>query len=112
MTKIDGMVILAQAAEDAEPGMGAGLMSMAPLLIMIVLFYFILIRPQMKKQKQHDKMVSEIKSGTNVIVAGGIYGNIANVKEKSFVVKIADNVKIEIQKNSVSQVLSEGYEKK
>ena len=79
---------------------------------MFVLFYFILIRPQMKKQKQHEKMVSELKSGANVVVAGGIFGTIANVKDKSFIVKVADNVKIEIQKSSVAQVLNEAEDKK
>ena len=73
--------------------------------IMGVMFYFLLIRPQQKQKKDQENLMKNIKSGDKVLMTSGIYGIIANVKEKTFVVKIADNVKIEVLKSAVSTVL-------
>jgi preprotein translocase subunit YajC len=66
--------------------------------------YFLFLRPQMKARKEQDKMISELKSGDDVITQSGIYGTITNVKEKTFLVRIADNVKVEMLKSSVTGV--------
>jgi len=75
-----------------------------PLIIIAVLFYFLLIRPQQKKQKEHEKLVSGVKTGDKVVTAGGIHGIVANVKESTFLVKVADNVKIEFDKSAITSL--------
>jgi len=95
--------ILAQ--EQPAPGGGGG----GQIIFMVLIFaamWFLLIAPQRKKQKQHQKMISELQSGVDVVTSGGIYGTITNVKDDRFVLKIADNTKIEITKSAVASVLS------
>ncbi|MFH1066613.1 MAG: preprotein translocase subunit YajC [bacterium] len=75
-----------------------------PFIIIFVLFYFLLIRPQTKKQKEHDALVKAVKTGDKVIAAGGIHGVVANVKEQSVLLKVAEGVKIEVQKSSITLV--------
>lgn len=87
---------------DAAPNGASGISTQ--LIIMILLFggmWFLLIAPQRKKQKQHAQMLQELTTGDNVLTAGGIYGVITNVKEDRFVIKIADNTRIEVVKSSV-----------
>jgi len=76
--------------------------------IMLVIFYFMLIRPQQRREKERRAMLSQIKSGAKVVFSNGILGIITNVKEKTFVIKIADNVKIEVSRGAVTQVLEKG----
>jgi preprotein translocase subunit YajC len=75
-----------------------------------VMFYFLLIRPQSKQRKEHEALLANIKSGDRVLTSGGILGLVTNVKEKTLVVKIADNVKVEIVKSAVSSVIQKGSE--
>ena len=75
-----------------------------------VMFYFLLIRPQQKQRKEQEKLLKNIKSGDRVLLSSGIFGMITNVKEKSFTVKIADNVKVEVAKSSVGTVLQKADE--
>lgn len=84
------------------------------LLQVILLFgamYFFLIAPQRKKQKEHEKLVSNLKSGEQVVTNGGIYGTITNVKDDRFILKIAENTKIEIAKSAIATVLNKDAEK-
>ncbi|MBU2102603.1 MAG: preprotein translocase subunit YajC [Candidatus Omnitrophica bacterium] len=69
---------------------------------MILIFYFIIIRPQQKQQKQHKQMLNEIKKNDEVVTTGGIHGTVMNVKETTFTLRIDENVKIEINKNAVT----------
>ena len=78
------------------------LINMMPLALIFIIFYFLLIRPQQKKQAEHQKMLSELKKNDEVITAGGIYGVIVNVKDESVTLKIAEEVKIEIQKSAIA----------
>jgi preprotein translocase subunit YajC len=95
-------LILAQAQQTpAQPGLGSMLI---PFLCIAVIFYFLIIRPQKKKQKEAQELVASLKTGDKVVTAGGIHGLISNVKETSVILKIADNVKIEVEKASVSTV--------
>ncbi len=80
------------------------LVTMGPFIILFVLMYFLIIRPHQKRQKEHDRLIGGVKPGDKVIAAGGIYGVVTNVKEQSILMKIADNVKIEVQKSSVITV--------
>jgi len=69
--------------------------------------YFVLIRPQKKRQQQQQRLVSSLKTGDRVVTNAGIHGLIANVKETTVIVKVADNVKIEMEKSAVTNVLKE-----
>jgi preprotein translocase subunit YajC len=78
------------------------LISFLPILIVGVIFYLLIFMPMRKRQKKMETMVSEIKNGDRVITSSGIYGTVAGVKDKTFILKIADQVKIEIAKNAVA----------
>lgn len=93
-------------AQSAPGGGGSGLGGLLPILIMFAAMYFLLIAPQRKKQKQHQKMITELTSGADVVTSGGIYGTITNVKDDRFVLRIAEGTKIEITKNSIASVIS------
>ena len=77
------------------------ILSFVPIILIFVIFYFLLIRPQQKKQKEHAEMVSKLKKGDQVITNGGICGIISSVKDRTVLLKVDENVKIEIQKNSI-----------
>jgi len=78
------------------------------MVLMFAAFYFLLIRPQQKKQKQHQELVSGLQVGDEVLTAGGILGKISGVSEHYAVVSISDNTEIKIQKSSVSMVVPKG----
>jgi preprotein translocase subunit YajC len=78
------------------------LISFLPILIVGVIFYLLIFMPMRKRQKKTESMISEIKNGDRVITSSGIYGVVAGVKDKTFILKIADQVKIEIAKNAVA----------
>ena len=75
-----------------------------PLLGMLAIFYFLLIRPQQKRQKETQKMISALKKGDKVITASGLIGTVAGLRDDVVVVKIADNVKVEMLKNAITAV--------
>jgi len=78
------------------------LVSLMPIILIFIVFYFLLIRPQKKTQDEHKKMVAGLKKNDEVITAGGIHGTIVNVKEHTVTLKVDDNVKVEVQKGSIS----------
>ena len=78
------------------------LLNLMPVVLIFVIFYFLLLRPQKKTQEEHKKMIHALKKNDEVITSGGIHGTIMNVKENSITLKVDDNVKIEVQKNSIS----------
>jgi len=73
-----------------------------PLILIFVIFYFMLIRPQQSKEKEHQKMLANLNKNDEVVTSSGIHGTIVNIKDKTIVLRIDDNVKIEIEKNCVS----------
>jgi len=75
------------------------------MVLLFAAMYFLMIAPQRKKQKEHDRMLKSLESGDEIVTTGGIYGVITNVKEDRFVVRIADNTKIEVGKGFVQSVL-------
>jgi preprotein translocase subunit YajC len=97
----DGSAFFAQQA--APQGMGWTNLIFFGLLFAAM--YFLMIAPQRKKQKEHEKMLAALTSGDEIVTTGGIYGTITNVKEDRFVVRVADNTKIEIGKGFVSGVV-------
>jgi preprotein translocase subunit YajC len=74
----------------------------APILIVGVIFYLLIFMPMRKRQKKVDSMIAALKNGDRVITSSGIYGVVAGVKDKTFILKIADQVKIEVSKNAVA----------
>jgi len=89
--------------EGSSPG--AGFLGMLPpLLAMFAIFYFLLIRPQQKKQKERDAMLTSLKEGNNVITTGGLYGKIKKIKDDVITLQIADNVRVKISKDSVTSL--------
>jgi len=93
---------LALAANVAPAG--AGLASLAPLVLIIVIFYFLLIRPQQKRLKAHRGMIDELKKGDKVITAGGIIGTIRDVSEDTVKLDIADKVRVTIKRDTITSL--------
>lgn len=77
---------------------------LVPFIFIYVIFYFLIIRPQKRKEKEHKQMLSNLSKNDEIVTAGGIHATIVNVKEKTFVARIDDNVKIELEKTSVAHV--------
>ena len=94
----------AGAGADGKPA-NSGVVMIGWLGIMLLIFYFMLIRPQQRREKERRAMLSEIKSGDRVVFGGGIIGMISNVKDKTYMIKIADGVKVEVSKAAVTQTL-------
>lgn len=86
----------------AQGQSGSAWTSFVPLVIMLGIFYFLLIAPMRKRQKQQEQMIADLKTGDRVVTAGGIYGTIVGIKEDRLTLRIADQVKVEITKSSVS----------
>ena len=110
MTKMSSLFssidFLAQATSPSPAPQGpAAWMQILPMVLLFAAMYFLMIAPQRKKQKEHDKMLKSLESGDEIVTTGGIFGVITNVKEDRFVVRIADNTKIEIGKGFVQTVL-------
>jgi preprotein translocase subunit YajC len=80
------------------------IMQLAPLALIFVIFYFMLIRPQKKKERQHQEMLKNLAKNDEIVTTGGIHGTIVNIKDKSFILRIDENVKMEIEKNCVAYV--------
>ena len=83
---------------------GNPLMNLMPVVLIFIVFYFLLIRPQQKKQKEHEATLAGLQKNDEIVTTGGINGTIINVKETSVILRIDDNVKVELQKNCVAYV--------
>lgn len=79
-------------------------MQMVPMLVIFVIFYFLLIKPQKDKQKELKKMVEALKKNDQVVTAAGIHGTVVNVKETTVILRIDDNAKMEVDKEAISAV--------
>jgi len=80
------------------------LIQLFPLVLIFVIFYFLLIRPQKQKEKEHQKMLAEINKNDEVVMLSGIHGTVVNVKEKTLTLRIDENVKMEVEKNSIAYI--------
>ena len=99
------LVFLAQAQQGAPaPQPGGGFSFFVPLIFIFVIMYFVMIRPQKRRQMEQQKLISALKTGDRVVTNAGIHGLVANVKETTVMVKVADNVKIEMEKSAISNV--------
>lgn len=77
------------------------------LVAIIAVFYFLIIRPQQKRQKERDHMITALKKGDKVITSGGVHGNIVGLDEKTVLVQIADNVKVKVERGSITSIVKE-----
>lgn len=99
------MVFLAQVAQTAGTGSAPSpLVSFMPIILIFVVFYFLLIRPQQKKQAEHKNVISQLKKNDEVVTSGGIHGTIVNVKDDSITLRLDENVRVEFQKGAVMHV--------
>ena len=100
----------AQAAPAAASGgdMQSSLMSMLPLVLMFVVLYFVMIRPQMKRQKEHRAMIEALAKGDEVATAGGLLGKVTKLGDTYLTVEVAPGVEVQLQRTAVVQVLPKG----
>ncbi len=89
----------------ASPGSAGGLASFIPLILMFVIFYFLLIRPQQKKTKEHREMVAGIKKGDRIITSGGIHGQVTAVDDATLTVEISDKVRVKLNRANVAGMI-------
>jgi preprotein translocase subunit YajC len=94
-------------AQGATPGGSLGSM-LLPMVVIFGAFYFLLIRPQQKRQKAHSELVNSLATGDEVLTAGGVLGKVTAVSDHYATIEIANNVEIKIQKSTVSQVVPKG----
>lgn len=94
-------------AQVAAPG-GADLMSMLPIILMFIVLYFVMIRPQMKRAKEHKAMVEALQKGDEVVAAGGVLGKVTKVADNYVTIDIANGVEIRVQRPAVQLVLPKG----
>lgn len=93
--------ILLQVSQGAAKGSPNMMTSLLPLLLVFVIFYFFMIRPQMKRQKEMNNFRSAISKGDKVVTTGGIYGKVVEVSETTIIVEIANDVKVKVDKSAV-----------
>lgn len=98
----------ATATETAAPAMSGGdmLAQFLPLIVIFAIFYFLLIRPQQKKMREHQTMLGALRKGDRVVTGGGILGTVVHVENEEVGIEIATGVTVRVQKGSISQVLS------
>ena len=99
-------LIASAYAQDASPQ--GGLLSFLPLIVIFVVFYFLLIRPQMKRAKEHKDLVAQLAAGDEVVITCGILGKITNVGESFVTIELAENVKVKLQKHAIASVMPKG----
>ena len=95
-------------AAAAEGGLMGSLTGMLPLVLMFVVLYFIMIRPQMKKQKEHKAMIDALAKGDEVVTAGGLLGRVTKVAESFVSLEVSSGVEVQCQRSAVVQVLPKG----
>ena len=98
----------AQTAPAAQAGPESSLMSIGFMVLIFIVFYFLLIRPQVKRQKEHKTMVDALNKGDEVVTAGGMLAKINKIEDAYLTVEIASGVEIRVQRSSVIQVLPKG----
>ena len=98
----------APAAAAAGSDLQSSLMSMLPLVLMFVVLYFVMIRPQMKKQKEHRSMIEALAKGDEIATAGGLLGKVVKLGDSHLTLEIATGVEVQLQRSAVVQVLPKG----
>ena len=105
---MDWLISTAAAQAQGAAGQPNALMQFLPLVLIFIVFYFLLIRPQSKRAKEHRTMVAALEVGAEVVTNGGILGKVTEVGEQFLVVEIADGVKVKVQRHTITQILPKG----
>ncbi len=95
-------------AQTAGAAPGNPIMSFLPLIILFVIFYFLLIRPQQKKAKEHKTMVENLQKGDEIVTQGGLVGKVTEVTDSFLTCKLAENVEVKVQRHAITTVLPKG----
>jgi len=90
---------------EGQPAQSSGIFNIGFLVFMVLIFYIIIIRPQRRREKERKALVASVQSGQRVLLAGGMIGEVCNVKDKTLIVRIAEKTKVEVLRGAVSQVL-------
>jgi preprotein translocase subunit YajC len=106
------LLMAAPQAADGAQGSGSFLTGIIPFAAIILIFYFLLIRPQNKKRKETEAMISNLKKGDKIVTIGGIHGTVQHMKESTVLIKVDDNVKIEFLRSAISSVVTVSKEDK
>lgn len=96
------MISIAYAADAAQNSAASGFGSFIPLILILLVFWFLVMRPQQQKYKKHQEMIAELKRGDKVILNSGFLGRITKVDDRFFTVEIADNVEVKVEKNAIA----------
>lgn len=94
----------------AATGSGGLLLTLLPFVLIFAIFYFLVIRPQAKRQRETVKMLEALKQGDRVVTSGGLFGTVASVKDNVVVLKVADQVRVEVAKSAVTAVVEKSRE--
>jgi preprotein translocase subunit YajC len=103
-------LLMAAPGANGEPG--DALPSLIMFAAIILIFYFLIIRPQSKKRKDTEKMIAALKKGDRIVTIGGLYGTIQSIKDTTVIIKADDNVKLEFLRSAVSSVITQAKEEK
>ena len=95
-------------AADAAPAQGGGVFQFLPLLILIVVFYVLILRPQQQRAKEQKAMIDALQKGDEIVTSGGLMGRVQKVGDNSLGIEIAENIVVQIQRSSVQSVLPKG----
>ncbi|MEW6703414.1 MAG: preprotein translocase subunit YajC [Pseudomonadota bacterium] len=104
-------MFISEAFAQTAPAAGGGessLLSMLPLVLMFVVLYFVMIRPQMKRQKEHKAMIEALAKGDEVVTAGGVLGRVSRLGDSHIGLEVASGVELQVQRSAVVQVLPKG----
>ena len=102
------MLISSAWAQAGGGGQGGGIESMLLIVVMFVVLYFMMIRPQMKRAKEHKTMIEALQKGDEVVAAGGILGRISKINENYVTLEIANNIEIQVQRPAIQVILPKG----
>jgi preprotein translocase subunit YajC len=102
------MLISTAYAQSAGGSTEQQLMGFLPIILMFIVLWFLMIRPQMKKAKEHQKMVSELVKGDEVVTSGGLMGQVSKLSDSTVHLEVADNTEVQVQRAAVTLVLPKG----
>ena len=100
--------LLAMAPQQGGNSEGGLMSTLIMFALIIAIFYFLILRPQQKRQKERQKLLEALKKGDKVVTAGGMYGTIAGIDDKTVLIQVSDGVKMKFERSSVTSILKEG----